>query len=132
MPFLCGFISIVTLSYGVPRFVRNKAIPICNSTLTFVSNSSRINPLGRVGFLLSSNGSRSHLPKAGYDSVGGMRMFHGHAVSSLHLRASSIEPTFTDGNTSGLGSSDSASLVSLDPQWVTGFTDGEGSFSISA
>ena len=126
MPFLCGFICIVTLSYGVPRFIRNKAIPICNSTFTFVSYSSRI---GSIGFLLSSKGS--HLPKAGYDSVGGMRMFHGQC---LRRRANSNESTFIDSNTSTLGSSDSATLksISLYPQWITGFTDGEGSFSISA
>lgn len=124
MPFLCGFISIVTLSYDAPRFVINKAIPIINST--FMSYSSRINTLGRIGFLLSFNGS--HLPKVGYDPVGSMRMYHGHS-----LRASSNEPIFTDGNTSALESVNSATLksVSLDPQWVTGFTDGEATFSVS-
>jgi hypothetical protein len=123
MPFFCGFICIVTLSFGVPRFIKNKAIPICN--FTFVSYSSSITSRG---LLLSSNGS--HLPKR-YNSVGGIRLFHGQC---LCWSANSNEPTFIDSNTSTLESSDSTTLksASLYPQWITGFTDGEGCFSISA
>jgi len=130
MPFLCWFIFSVTLSYGGASFVRNKAISFSNFTFTFVSNSSRINPRGKIGVLISSNGS--YLLKVGYGSVSRIRMFHGYA--SLLQKANSNEPTIIDDNLPESGSLDSVTSKpgSLHPQWVTGFTDGEGSFSISA
>lgn len=128
MPFLCWFLFSVTLSYGGASFIRNKAISFSN--FTFVSNSSRVNYQGRIGGLFPSYGS--YLLKVGYGSVCSMRMFHGYA--SLLQKANSNEPTIIDDDLPKSGSLDSVTSkpASLHPQWVTGFTDGEGSFSISA
>ena len=133
MPFLCGFMFIVAFSQDELHFVGNKAISVRNATFSPpVSNSPRTSSRAGLGFFLSS--SSCHLSQVGSGPVASYlitRMFHRgpFALQSPPSPAqpSPVQPEFSDGNTSVTLDS-----LSLDAQWVTGFTDGEGSFSISA
>lgn len=101
---------------SIVTFKCTKVIPLTSYTLYFLFNSSRINR-GRTKFFLWSNGRQF------------TRMIHVH--SSL-LKASTSESAFTANNASGtLVDTDSVILPIPLGNWITGFTDGEGSFSIS-
>lgn len=138
MPFLCGFMFIVAFTQDELQFERNKAISIINATFfPPVINSPRTSSRAGLGF--SSSGC--HLLKVGSGPVASYhitRMFHRgpFALQSPHSPVPSpaqprpVQPVFSDGNTSA--ALETLDSLSLDAQWVTGFTDGEGCFSISA
>ena len=128
MPFLYGYMFIVVLSQGELHFVGNKAISVSNATFsTPVSNCPRTSSRVGLGFFLSSGSC--HLSPVGSGSVTSypiIRRFH-RGPLALQSPPRPVQPEFSDGNTSGILDS-----LSLDAQWVTGFTDGEGCFNISA